>query len=225
MKNFILNKFLFLFISIFFTIPLYAQRNNNEVVDLEELMNGRVHKVDELLYSNLSFIYQIGNENTVTTYQIQQGEYVNYSEIEQLNMANEAEIFQKGSGHNTKLFQNGIRNLADLYVVGDRVKTIMMQEGDNNSMGVYIENFTGPSRSANFLQKGNNNFINVALRGDNFQGIDDQWIKIKQFGNSHQAEAIIDPFSTPIEIIQTSAPGGEGMKVNVSTSAFYFPMK
>ena len=88
-------------------------------------MNGRVHKVDELLYSNLSFIHQVGDENQVTSIQHQQGQLANYSEIEQLNRANMAYVNQQGSGHNTILFQNGIENDANLWSVGENVKTMV----------------------------------------------------------------------------------------------------
>ena len=208
------------------TTYIYAQDPDQiEEVDLEELMNGRVHKVDELLYSNLSFIHQTGDENQVTSIQQQQGQLANYSEIEQLNRANKAYVNQQGSGHNTILFQNGVENDANLWSDGKNVKIMVWQEGDVNTVNSYIENYTSPSRSATLLQKGNNNNISVALRGDNFQGADDQWIKIKQYGNNHHAEAHLEPFSTPVEIIQSPGDGGAGMSISISNSAFSFPMK
>src|SRR5690554_3798849 len=125
---------LFCFLFIFGTTHIYAQDPHQiEEVDLEELMNGRVHKVDELLYSNLSFIHQVGDENQVTSIQHQQGQLANYSEIEQLNRANMAYVNQQGSGHNTILFQNGVENDADLWSVGENVKTMVWQEGDDNT--------------------------------------------------------------------------------------------
>src|SRR5690606_14678425 len=222
----LVSSLIFILFFLFGLVSLYAQDPDQiEEVDLEELMNGRVHKVDELLYSNLSFIQQTGDENQVTSIQQQQGQLANYSEIEQLNRANKAYVNQQGSGHNDILFQNGIENEANLWSVGENVKTMVWQEGDKNTVNSYIENYIGPSRSATFLQIGNNNNINVALRGDNFQGAGDQWIRIKQYGDFHHAEAIIEPFSTPIEIIQTPGDGEAGMNISISNSAFNFPRR
>ena len=76
------------------------------------------------------------------------------------------------------------------------------------------------------LQVGNQNRIDLSLKGNGFgNNPEDQSMIVSQFGNQHEVTAFIEPFSAPVEIIQYSGIGGEGMKVNISTSAFNFPMK
>lgn len=196
-----------------------------DVINLEELMNGHVHKVDELLYSNLSFIHQIGDENIVSSIQQQKGSNANSIKVEQLKKRNIAYIKQRGSGHTTSLFQNGYSSEVNLELIGKNICTTVFQQGDENSINSYIENLENISFSATFLQKGNNNNIKLGVMVGELKESVDQYINIEQYGNHHQAEAIFEPFSAPVEIIQTPGIGGEGMSISISNSAFGFPMK
>ncbi len=226
----ILHKYLnfikFLTINILILVlclPLFGQEPD---VDLDELVNGHIHKVDELLYSNLSFIRQTGNENQVTSYQDQQGQLSNFIEVEQLNQGNKAYIKQSGFGHGTKLKQNGAGNKANIGSDGNLTTTQIVQQGDENIINSYINNQSGTTKGAFLEQYGNSNKIDFAQTG--YDGYLDESLSkaayISQRGSNLEVNAVFDSFN-PIHIEQQSGPGGDGMQVNVSTSDFSFPMR
>lgn len=220
--NFI--KLLTINISILvFCIPLFGQEPD---VDLEELVNGHIHKVDELLFSNLSFIRQTGNENQVTSFQEQQGKLSNFIEVDQLNFGNRASIEQSGFGHGTKLRQNGTGNEAKIGLNGNLTTIQIVQEGDGNRINSYINNQSGTTQGAFMEQYGNSNKIDFAQTG--YDGYSAESLSkaayISQKGNNLEVNAAFDSFN-PVHIEQQSGPGGGGMQVNVSTSDFSFPMR
>jgi hypothetical protein len=203
---------------------VFAQDND---INLEELINGHVCHVNELLYSNLSFIQQTGNENNVVSIQEQNGQLANFVDVKQLNQGNSAYINQKGSGHGTILIQNGIENEANLWSVSSISITKVKQEGNENIINSYIDNQKFLPKGALLIQNGDNNSIDFALLGND--GIwSDSWPRaayIKQTGNDLEVTALFDSYDCPVYIEQQSGPKGGGMKIDVSTTDFAFPMK
>jgi hypothetical protein len=212
-----------LFVSGGYT-SVFAQNCEDE---LRELLDGHVSQVNDLLYSNLSFIQQTGSENSVVTIQEQQGLLSNSVNVEQLNQGNSAYIEQTGSGHGTLLLQNGNGNEANLWSVGKLSLTIVKQEGNANSINSYIDNQKILPKGALLIQNGDNNSIDFALLGND--GIwSDSWPRvafIKQNGNDLEVTALFDSYDCPVYIEQQSGPKGGGMKIDVSTTDFAFPMK
>lgn len=197
-----------------------ASAQNNDV-DLDELLNGHVHKVDEMLYSNLTFIQQTGGENHVKAIQDQQGTLSNFVEVEQLKWGNAAYIEQTGSGHGTLLIQQGIGNEANLWSEGNLTITKASQTGDGNRINSYLSNYNSTPKGALLVQEGNNNTIEFALTGHDDFGDRalSQAASIRQTGNDLQVTALFESLDSPVQIEQHSGPGG-GMKVDVSTSDF-----
>ena len=104
--------------------------------------------------------------------------------------------------------------------------TSVKQNGERNLVNSFIENYGVSLRSAMLLQEGNQNRIDLSLKGDGFSNNrTEQTVIINQYGNQNEVQAFMEPFSAPIEINQYPGFRGEGMKVNISTSTFNFPMK
>lgn len=191
-----------------------------------ELLNGHVLQLDNLTNSNLSFIRQVGDENTAISIQEQQGSASNHVLVNQNGTGNRGYIEQPGSGLETYLWQYNANNEANLWSVGENIHTSVKQDGEGNVINSYIENTGLVLRSAALLQEGNDNRIDLSLKGDGFGGnAAEQTVVINQNGNQHEVKAFMEPFSAPLEINQTPGVNGEGMKIDVSTSTFSFPMK
>jgi hypothetical protein len=194
--------------------------------EVSELLNGSIIQLDNLSNSNLSFIRQVGDENRAISIQEQDGINSNVVLKNQDGIGNAGYIKQTGSGLETLLWQFNSFNEANLWSVGNNINTHVKQDGEWNIINSYIENDGLNPRSAMLLQEGNRNKINLALLGDGFGSSNiAQEVIINQFGNEHEVKALMEPFSSPVEINQYPGPGGEGMKVDISTSTFSFPMK
>jgi hypothetical protein len=191
-----------------------------------ELLNGHVLQMDNLPNSNLSFIRQVGDENTAISIQKQEGMVSNLVMVNQDGMGNTGYIEQTGSELETWLWQYNFTNEANLWSVGKKILTSVKQDGEGNLINSYIENDGVNLRSATLLQEGNQNRIDLSLKGDGFSNNPiEQTVIINQYGNRHEVKAFMEPFSEPIEINQYPGTGGEGMKVDISTSTYNFPMK
>lgn len=218
-------------IRVFFILSLFiAAGAGTEVagqeteVDLEEMINGHVYKVNGLIYNNTSVIQQAGHENQVTSIQEQQGKQSNFIDVEQLNQGNKALVIQKGTGHGTMLIQDGTGNEANIHSEGILTVTKVMQEGNQNVINSTIENRIELPVGARLVQEGNNNIMNFSLENNAYQNQSTP-ASVSQFGNNLEINAAFDSYSTPVTIEQNSGPGGGGMKVNISTSDFNFPMR
>jgi hypothetical protein len=144
--------------------------------------------------------------------------------INQNGTGNSGLIEQNGSGLETKLWQYKTSNEANLWSEGDNISVEVKQDGIDNSINSFIENYVLVSRSAYLLQQGNNNRIELALFGDVAPSVNDaQQVQITQTGNDHSVEAMLENSFAPISITQTPGVNGEGMQVNISNSAFSFP--
>jgi|SRR5690554_6065620 len=210
--------------------PIYAQDDEDlkegMEVDIEEVLNGYVSNVNSLLYSNLLFMKQYGNDNHLISVQEQTGFLQNKQIVLQDGTKNYTSSKQSGTQINTLIEQYNSNNKADIISKGENIHVRARQNGNYNKINSYIENDGSSKRSADLLQAGDGNHINLDLRGDGFgSSTEEQWVKITQQGNGHEAIAIKNPFSASFEIEQMPGAGGAGMKVEVSTSDFYFPMK
>ena len=214
-----MKKFIVLVLLIVFAraIPIIGQVVSEE--EVVELLNGHILQLDNQTNKNLSFVRQVGIKNSAVSIQEQGGIVSNLVMMNQDGIANAGYIEHSGSELTTHLWQYNIGNEANLWLVGKNILTSVKQDGERNVVNSYIENDGVNKRSATFLQEGNYNRIDFSLRASHPM---EQVAIINQYGNQHQVEAHMEPSSAPVTIDQY---GAEGMKVNVSTSAFNFPMK
>lgn len=220
------NIALFLLIIIVGMFPAIAIGQVIPDEEVIELINGHILQLDQLTNSNLSLIRQVGNENSAISIQEQEGIVLNLVMMNHDGVGNAGYIEHAGSDLKTYLHQHGLNNEANLWSVGTNILTSVKQDGQGNVIKSYIENYGVNLRSAALLQDGNQNTIDLSLKGNGFgNNLLEQIVIINQYGNQHEVTAFIEPFSTPVEIKQYSGTGGEGMKVNISTSTFNFPMK
>lgn len=223
MKNFIVFIWLMIFAGMFPAIAIGQVISEEEII---ELINGHILQFNNRSNSDLSFVRQVGDKNRATSIQEQEGILSNLLIINQYGIENVGYIEQIGYELKTYLWQYNLNNEANLWSVGGNIRTTVKQEGDGNIINSYIENYGVNSRSATLLQDGNGNRIDLSLRGDGFDNnLAEQAVIINQFGNQLEVKALMEPFSTPIVINQYSGSRREGMKVNISTSTFDFPMK
>ncbi len=222
----IMKKFIVLISLIIFAgmLPIIGQVISDE--EVVELLNGHVLQLDTPPNNNLSFVRQVGDKNTATSIQGQEGVLSNLVMINQDGIGNSSYIEQTGSELKTYLWQYNTDNEANLWLRGKNILTSVKQQGEGNIINSYIENEGGNQRSATLLQRGNQNRIDLSLIGKEFENNPiEQTAIINQYGNQHEVKAFIEPFTAPLEINQYSGIGGEGMKVEISTSTFNFPMK
>ena len=192
--------------------------------EMQDLLESTVIQLENPVISNFSVIRQIDEANDFKATQNQQGNLQNGILVNQNGTGNSGLIEQNGSGLETKLWQYKTSNEANLWSEGDNISVEVKQDGIDNSINSFIENYFLVSRSAYLLQQGNNNRIELALFGDVAPSVNDaQQVQISQTGNDHSVEAMLENSFAPISITQTPGVNGEGMQVNISNSAFSFP--
>lgn len=176
--------------------------------------------------SNVSVISQTGETNSIISIQHQNGNLANAILSDQSGISNSGYLNQSGSLNQTFLKQNGNGNEANIWSSGQQIFTGAIQMGSNNKLNSYIENQGVLPKAAVIKQNGSNNTVELALLGNGWMS--DSWPKaaaITQNGNNLEFSAKLESFSSPVLINQQSGQTGEGMKINISNSAFYFPMK
>ncbi len=76
------------------------------------------------------------------------------------------------------------------------------------------------------MQNGNNNLVDLKITGNRLFGeTDTKDAVITQNGNNNSFSGVMESYKSPIIVNQQAGLNGEGMKVDISTSDFYFPMK
>ena len=132
---------------------------------------------------------------------------------------------QIGSQNQANLRQLGSFNEASLWAMGQNIFINSNQEGIGNVIRAFLEDNGTLGRIANLVQVGNGNRIDLALLGNGtiFSGVPSA--EVRQEGNQHSLEAIIDPFTGPITVTQNPGINGTGMSLNISTSLFNFPAR
>ena len=222
MKN-IRIALLFLFMLPFCGLTAQQLISNGEIQDL---LNSSKIDIENPLINNFALIRQINEANSFNGMQSQEGSMQNNILVNQSGVKNSSIVNQSGSGLETKLWQYKSGNEANLWSEGKDIIVEVKQDGNNNSINSFIENYFLVSRSAYLLQNGNNNRIELALFGDGIPlEIDAQQVQISQTGNDHSINAVLENTIVPISITQTPGMNGEGMQVNISNSEFAFPMK
>lgn len=167
--------------------------------ELSELLNSQVIGMDNLFIRNLSIISQVQNENYVILFQEQKGTVTNNATVLQDGLNNTGRIHQTGSALETLLWQLSFGNVADLSSTGENITVSVNQEGNCNR-------------------------IDLTLMGDGLMDpFSEQRVEILQVGNAHELKAHMESFNMPLQIEQIAGPGGEGMKIDVSSSAFALP--
>jgi minor curlin subunit len=210
-----------------FIIPLIMGLS---VVTLDAQINDggfdEVFNSQQLQSNNLSHIQQIQDGNYIFTLQEQHGDLINNILVYQDGVKNMGEINQNGTGHSTSLLQNGNNNEANLLSTGQLTSTVVNQNGDWNKVNFSIENKDDFLKAAQVLQTGNNNLVDLKITGSRlFWESDVKDAVVAQTGNNHSFSAVLDSYKSPIVVNQQAGPNGEGMKVDISTSDFYFPNK
>lgn len=214
-----------LFLFLFAFSGLYAQQVISDE-EMQDLLNSNEIQIENQSITNFSLIRQVDQANSFTATQNRQGNLQNNILVNQNGTDNSGYINQTGSGLETKLWQYKSSNEANLWSEGKDITVEVKQDGNNNSINSFIENYFLVSRSAYLLQNGNNNRIELALFGDGIPSVSDaQQVQISQTGNDHSVDAVLENSFAPITITQTSGVNGEGMQINISNSTFAFPMK
>jgi minor curlin subunit len=217
MKNAIL-----LFLMSAFYFAGYAQSIEEQV---QELVKFHVLNESNILNANLTSVNQVGTNNNIVAIQQNEGPCLNYVYSQQQGQTNIGYIEQTGDAHATLLNQEGQGNEANLWSEGSLTYTQIDQTGSYNTINSYIDNHGLLPKAALLQQTGNNNSIDFALLGNGC--LSDSWPKgayIKQTGNDLEVTALFDSYQCPVYIEQQSGANG-GMSINVSTTAFNFPMK
>ncbi|WP_346858110.1 hypothetical protein [uncultured Draconibacterium sp.] len=217
------------FITLLFFLGLFSYTAIAQVIteaEINDLLNSREIHLKNPIISNFLMIRQISDDNNAVSIQDNPGDMRNNVLINQNGTGNAGFVEQTGSGLETHLWQYNTDNEANLWSEGKDITVEVKQDGNNNSINSFIENYFLVSRSAYLLQNGNNNRIELALFGDGIPSVSDaQQVQISQTGNDHSVDAILENSFAPITITQTPGVNGEGMQVNISNSTFAFPMK
>lgn len=171
--------------------------------EMDNLLNSQEIQIDNPIISNL-IIRQIDDRNSMVSHQNNSGVMQN-------------KVFVK---------QQGNDNTAIVTSLGNNIFTEVTQIGDKNIINSYMENYHLESRTVRLMQEGNNNRIDFSLYGDEVpSGIFNQEVRISQYGDNHTLNYMKENDFNSVEITQTPGIDGAGMTVDVSTSAFSFPMK
>lgn len=219
------TKIILLFSLLLLVFFVNAQEVSNE--NILELFDCDLIESGLLLNSNLSIINQVENGNEMISIQQHEGRIAsNILIVDQNGIGNSGYIQQIGAAHLSVLIQNGAGNEANLWSEGAATATIAYQNGDDNFINSYIKNQRVFPKSALLIQEGNNNSIELALIGNGF--LNTSWPKaavVVQQGNDLELSAKLDSYQSPLYISQQSGIYGGGMEINISNSAFNFPMK
>ncbi|TNF44834.1 MAG: hypothetical protein EP311_00515 [Cytophagales bacterium] len=214
------NCLIFAFISFFLlSWQLYGQELQSER-ELR-LITNQIISTSGVVSGNEALVRQIGDRNDSRA--IQEGQ--NSLSIIQEGNGNFGYVDQIGSQNQANLRQLGSFNEASLWAIGQNISINSTQEGNGNVINAFLENNGSAGRTADLVQLGNGNRIDIALLGNGFISSGVPTAEVRQVGNQHTLEAIIDPFTGPISVTQNPGANGAGMSLNISTSLFNFPMR
>ena len=202
----------------------FAQEDVPETVltplETVELISGHVIDFSYLVLNDVLQIQQTGNNNHMTAIQQLSGNSPYILTAIQDGDGNIGYINQSGNGHETLLTQNGSGNIAYLWSLGSNTQNFVQQEGIGNQLNSYIENNDFDSRTANLIQLGDDNKINLQLPDINpvnaLKGI-----AILQTGSGNYADLYLDHSSTPYFKVEQTG----GAEIRIMHSDFNFPTK
>ncbi|MCH7410362.1 hypothetical protein MM239_13220 [Belliella sp. DSM 111904] len=197
-----------------------------EVLDQKSLLElnaiEAIHiDVDKL--ENVAQIQQVGNQNTASIFQTPQVlQLGNFAQINQKGNLNIGFINQQGFKVSSRVSQSGNANVVNINTIGDNISVATFQSGNNNRINTSIENSGLATRYALLEQNGNNNQINLDfLNNPTILGNSSiETVRVSQSGNQQGLNLRLDDASSPVEVVQRPGAGGQGMQVNITTSAF-----
>ncbi|GMQ31558.1 hypothetical protein [Algoriphagus confluentis] len=204
-----------------FLIPFSLMGQELESERNLRLVTNQIISTNGVITGNEALVRQIGDNNDSRVFQ--QGQ--NMASITQEGLQNTGYVEQVGSQNQASLRQTGTWNEVSLWAIGQNISINSTQEGRGNVINAYLEYAGVSGRSANLVQLGNGNRIDIALLGNGFVSSGPQSAEVRQVGNQHTLEAFIDPFSGPISVTQNPGVNGAGMSLSISTSAFNFPLR
>lgn len=221
-----MKKLIFLLIAVPLVNITLAQSETKSIEEeIIELMNYHILGIDNQVNANVAMLNQLGADNNIVAIQQNSGWSLNQILSIQQGYNNIGYIEESGDGHNVLLQQNGLNNEANIWSVGSETSTWAIQQGNGNVINSYIDNEGLLPKAAILQQIGNNNQIDLALLGNGM--LWNSWPRaayVKQTGDDLGVTAIFDSYQYPVYIEQQAGING-GMNINVSTSAFSFPMK
>jgi len=218
-----------LLISVLIFISVFTA--NAQVITYEEIANLFICQTVQMAnsdQSNRSSVKQMGDNNSMTVLQYQQGVESNMIFANQEGFGNSGYIKQSGSELYSALWQYQQNNEANIWAIGQRSYTAIIQDGNSNFVNSYIDN-QGLLPKVSFIkQQGDDNSIELALLGNG-----DRWYQklpkgavLTQLGNNNQMNLVLEQSIFPgIEITQDSRGATAGATITVVQSAFSFPMK
>lgn len=189
-------------------------------------LQAQILQPEHLEFIDDNKIIEALSESNLLIQQISQADNAFVETDQQMNFNNRAFINQHGNNHNTRLSQTGIGNEALLLAVGGLTNTEVNQTGSNNSIVSILGNNSLQLYSAMLEQKGDGNKIKLALlMNDEVPGLE-RVVSVTQTGNDLNFSFFGTNNSpdVPVNVEQKSGVNGQGMDVNVTTSAFYFPL-
>lgn len=210
--------FLFLLIS---GVSIMVNAQELEREGISNLISSELMSTSGVLSGNEAFIKQIGDQNRSRSVQVGQS----MLSLRQTGDNNYGYFEQIGSQNLINMVQSGFGNESSLWSIGQNITINSSQEGTRNVINAYLENEGIVSRTADLIQVGNGNRIEIALLGNGFVSSGVQSAEVRQTGNQNTLEAIFDPFMAPISVTQNPGVNGEGMRLNISTSSFNFPLR
>ncbi len=207
------------------SINIFSQEIEDDVIvqlSYEDILSDNL----ENNYTNSVYVEQIGDNNQLIS--TQQNNDVNLNEIivYQHGKNNSGYVIQDGTNLNTQINQKGNGNEANTWSIGQNIYTKIVQRGKENMVNNYVENNYETPILTIVSQRGKNNNVELSLLDSNtsLNDLDNKAI-ITQNGNNLEFSAQLESLSSPLIVEQESGTSGEGMKVEVSNSDFYFPMK
>lgn len=222
-----MKKVLFIILIFVSCLTVHAQRDGNgnghgkEIMkEITDLNTFHILGVDDQTNANVAMLNQIGDNNTIEAIQQNTGVASNQILSFQTQNNNFGRIEQSGEGHQTILIQNGIGNYADLDSEGSDSYNYVLQNGNNNEVKSVVENDNLDTRTAMLIQWGNNNKIDLPVE------VKAQGVNVFQLGNGHEADITgsVGNYS-PINVTQFGGLGSRGMKIEINSSYFSFPMR
>lgn len=189
-------------------------------------IHAQVQLPEQLEFIDDNKLIESLSENNLLIQQISQTDNAFAGTEQPIEFSNRVIINQNGNNHSTQVVQTGSGNEATLFSAGNFTKMEVKQSGDNNSIFGFLNNNTLQLYSAMLEQKGDGNKIKLALlMVDEIPGLE-RVVSVSQTGNdlNFSFSRTYDSPDVPVNIEQKSGLNGQGMDVNVTTSAFYFPL-
>lgn len=216
------SHYFLLVLLLAFSLQVYSQDDPEEGTltkgETVELINSNIIEPGFQGSNDVVQLNQAGNENTLVAVQQISGASTYVLTAYQTGDHNNGYVSQTGEGHETYLLQTGNFNHANMWSVGSKVLQTAKQEGDQNLINSYIENYSYSFRAAGIFQLGDHNRVQLQL-SDHGTANSLSGIAIVQNGPGNSAELSLDHFEAPYLKVEQNG----GAVVAITHSDFYFP--